>query len=89
MYIRVKLLGEDEVGGRSGDGDEASDGCSIRDAECQTFADHVILLGGILGVSPGLHPLHVWDLDGNLRKNGRNAVTKNKLQHVTITTSVF
>lgn len=67
MYPRVKLLSEDEVGGRAGDGDEASDGGGVGDAERQALADHVIPLGGILGVSPGFHPLHIGDFDGDLR----------------------
>lgn len=67
MYLRVKLLSKDEVGWRAGDGDEAADCGSVGDAERQAFTDHVVPLGGVLGVSPGLHPLHVWDFDGNLR----------------------
>lgn len=65
-YVRVELLSKDEVGGRAGDGDESSDGCSVGDAQSQALTDHVVLLGGILGVSPGLHPLHIWDFDFNL-----------------------
>lgn len=50
MYstVRVKLLGEYEVGGGAGDGDESADGRGVGDAECQTFTDHVIPLGRIL-----------------------------------------
>jgi len=70
VRLRVKLLSEDEVGRRAGDGDEAADGRGIGDAERQEFTDHVIPLGGILGVPPGLHPLHIRDIDGNLRGSG-------------------
>ena len=66
MYLRVKLLSKDEVGRRASDSDESSDGCSICNAERQAFTDHVIPLCGILGVSPGFHPLHVWDFDCSL-----------------------
>lgn len=71
VYIRVELLGEDEVGGGAGDGDESADGRGVGDAERQAFTDHVIPLGGILGVSPGAHPLHVRDLDGKLTMRRR------------------
>lgn len=75
LYPRVKLLGEDEVGGRARDGDEASYSGGIGDAERQTFADHVVPLGGILGVTAHLHPLHVGDFDGDLEENeGRTRV---------------
>lgn len=67
MHLRVKLLGEDEVGGRAGDGDEPADGGGVGDAEGQAFADHVVPLGGILGVSPHLDPLHVWYFNGDLK----------------------
>lgn len=66
MYIRVKLFSKDEVGRCARDGDEAAYRSCVGDAERQAFTDHVIPLGGILGVSPGLHLLHVWDLDSNL-----------------------
>lgn len=78
MYLRVKLLGKDEVGWRAGDGDESTDGRGVGDAECQAFADHVVPLGGILGVSSGPHPLPVWDFNGSLeereRESGKNVV---------------
>ena len=69
VYLRVKLFSKDEVGRRAGDGDETADCGSVGDAERQAFTDHVIPLGGILGVSPGLHPLHIWDFNGDLREN--------------------
>lgn len=71
LHPRVELLGEDEVGGRARDGDEASYGGSIGDAERQTFADHVVPLGGILGVSAHLYPLHVGDFNGDLGESER------------------
>lgn len=74
VYLRVKLLSKDEVGWRAGDGDETADGRGVGDAERQAFTDHVVPLGGILGVPPGLHPLHIWDLDRNLRESEENAV---------------
>lgn len=73
-YPRVKLLGEDEVGGCAGDGDEASDGGGVGDAERQAFTDHVVLLGGILRVPPGLHPLHVRNFNRELRGRERDFV---------------
>lgn len=76
MHLRVKLLGEDEVGRRASDGNKSSNGCCVGDAERQAFADHVIPLSGILGVSSGSHPLHIWDLYGNLKRNQRTALTK-------------
>lgn len=69
LHPRVELLGEDEVGGRARDGDEASYGGGVGDAERQTFADHVVPLGGILGVSAHLYPLHVRDFNGNLEES--------------------
>lgn len=69
VHLRVKLLRKDQVGRRARDRDETSYRGGVGDAERQAFADHVIPLGGILGVSPGLHPLHVWDFNGHLRKN--------------------
>lgn len=75
MHPRVELLGEDEVGGRARDGDEAAYGGGVGDAERQTFADHVVPLGGILGVSAHLHPLHVGDFNGDLvESEGTTAV---------------
>lgn len=79
MYLRVKLLSKDEVGWRAGDGDESSDGCSVGDAEWQAFTDHVISLGGILGVSPSLHSLHIGDFNGNLRESEKNVVYEWKM----------
>ncbi len=79
VYSRVKLLSKDKVGGRAGDGDETADCGSVGDAERQAFTDHVIPLCGILGVSPGLHPLHVWDFYGNLRENEENIVHEGKM----------
>lgn len=79
MYSRVKLLSKDEVGGCAGDGDETADCSSVGDAERQAFTDHVIPLGGILGVSPGLHPLHVWDFYRNLRENEENLMNEGKM----------
>lgn len=67
MYLRVKLLSKDEVGWCASDGYKSTDGRSISDAERQTFADHVIPLGGILGVSPSLDPLHVRYFNGDLK----------------------
>lgn len=69
MHPRVELLGEDEVGGRARDGDEAPDGGGVGDAERQAFADHVVPLGGVLGVSAHLHPLHVGDFNGHLEES--------------------
>lgn len=69
VHLRVKLLGKDQVGRRARDCDETSYRGSVGDAERQAFADHVIPFGGILGVSPGLHPLHVWDFNGDLGQN--------------------
>lgn len=71
MYLHVKLLSEDEVGRGAGDGDEPADGGGVGDAERQAFADHVIPLGGILGVSPGFHRLLFWDFDGDLGQKER------------------
>lgn len=69
VHPRVELLGEDEVGGRAGDGDEAPYGGGVGDAERQAFADHVVPLGGILGVSAHLHPLHIGDFNGDLEES--------------------
>lgn len=69
VHLRVKLLRKDQIGRGARDCDETSYRGGVGDAERQAFADHVIPLGGILGVSPGLHPLHVWDFNGDLRKN--------------------
>ena len=76
IYINllVELLSKDEVGGGASDGDEPADGGSVGDAERQAFADHVIPLGGILGVSPGFDALHIWELNRNLREREENIV---------------
>lgn len=79
VHLRVKLLGKDEVGWRAGDGDETAYCGGIGDAERQAFTDHAIPLGGILGVSPGLHPLHIWDFDRSLRESEGNTVNEWKM----------
>ncbi len=73
-YVLVELLGEDEVGGGAGDGDEATDGGCVRDAQRQALADQVVSVGGILRIPPDLGFLWRrrdadWSLFGN---NGRN-----------------
>lgn len=68
IHVRVELLGEDQVGGRPGDGDEAAYGGGVGDAERQALADHVISLRGVLGVPPHLYPLYIWDFNSNLRE---------------------
>lgn len=45
--ILVELFGKDEVGGRAGYGDETADGGSVRDAQSQALADHVVSVGGV------------------------------------------
>lgn len=75
VHLRVKLFGKDEVGWSAGDGDEATNGGSVRDAQRQAFTDHMIPLGGVLGVPPGFDPLQIWDLNGYLKENnGRQNV---------------
>lgn len=66
-HVRVELLGEDEVGRRPRDGDEAAYGGGVGDAEREALADHVISLGRVLGVPPHLDPLDIWDFNGGLR----------------------
>lgn len=68
--ILVELLGEDEVGGGAGDGDEAADGGCVRDAQRQALADHVVSVGGVLRIPPDLGFLWRrrdadWSLFGN------------------------
>ena len=72
--VRVELLGEDEVGGGPGDGDEASDGGGVGDAEGEALADHVVPLGGVGGVLPPLLPLGLWDGDLCLGQRDNHAV---------------
>lgn len=71
--LRGELLCKDEVGRRAGDGDDATDGGGIGDAERQAFADHVILPGGILGVAPLF--LLLRDVDRGLRESEEEAVS--------------
>lgn len=68
--VLVELLGEDEVGGGAGDGDEAADGGCVRDAQRQALADHVVSLGGVQRIPPDLGFLWRcrdadWSLFGN------------------------
>ncbi len=68
--VLVELLGEDEVGGGAGDGDEAADGGCVRDAQRQALADHVVSVGGVLWIPPDLGFLWQsrdadWSLFGN------------------------
>lgn len=79
VYLLVKLLSKDEIGRCAGDGDETTNCRGVSDAERQAFADHVIPLGGILGVSPGFHPLHIWDFDRNLRVSEENIELNNDM----------
>lgn len=46
-FLLVELLCKDEVGRGASDGDEAADGSCVGDAQRQTLADHVVLLGRI------------------------------------------
>lgn len=50
--LLVELLCKDEIRGGASDSDEAADGSCVRDAQRQTLADHVVLLGWIHGVPP-------------------------------------
>lgn len=64
--LLVKLLRKDEVGGGAGDGDEATDGSRVRDAQRQTLADHVVPLGWIHRVPPDFGFLWHRNVDRNL-----------------------
>lgn len=47
-YLLVEVLQEDEAGGGADDGGQAPDGGGIGDAQRQTLADHLVVLGLVL-----------------------------------------
>lgn len=61
--LLVKLLCKNQIGGGAGDGDEAADGSRVCDAQRQTLADHVVLLGRVHGVPPDFGFLWHRDID--------------------------